>query len=81
MAYDIPCNRQEAPTRSGPQRNAVLHKMTKFLLTTAGVAAVLTLLSGGRRYVPLPRPQPPRAHFQGPRSLIPDLSRTFSGRP
>ena len=24
--------------------------MTKFLLTTAGVAAVLTLLSGGRRY-------------------------------
>ena len=34
--------------------------MTKFLLTTAGVAAVLTLLSGGRRYVgPSPAPSLP----------------------
>ena len=33
--------------------------MTKFLFTTAGVAAVLTLLSGGRRYVPSPAPSLP----------------------
>ena len=34
-------------TRPGPSEAPT---MTKFLLTTAGVAAVLTLLSGGRRY-------------------------------
>ena len=46
--------------------------MTKFLLTTAGVAAVLTLLSGGRRYVPLDPPSvspKPRAHLLPP--LVP----------
>merc|ERR1719213_357883 len=38
-------------TRPGPSESPT---MTKFLLTTAGVAAVLTLLSGGRRQRPFP---------------------------
>merc|ERR1719213_563550 len=38
-------------TRPGPKKSPT---MTKFLLTTAGVAAVLTLLSGGRRQRPFP---------------------------
>ena len=38
-----------SPFRNSP-RAFRAPTMTKFLLTTAGVAAVLTLLSGGRRY-------------------------------
>ena len=58
--------------------------MTKFLLTTAGVAAVLTLLSGGRRYQSesfLPpratpaRPQGPRGRPRRP--LEPHRQRPF----
>jgi len=51
--------------------------MTKFLFTTAGVAAVLTLLSGGRRYAPAPLFGQPRARPRtDPRPARPPLRTT-----
>ena len=57
--------------------------MTKFLLTTAGVAAVLTLLSGGRRYQSeslLARGRPP-SRPQGPRGRPGDRSNLTGSAP
>ena len=60
--------------------------MTKFLLTTAGVAAVLTLLSGGRRYQSESFwPQKSRRDFpprpQGPRDTPGDRSNPTGSAP